>query len=55
MNEAGNVVTKASDIRDRAFEFSVRIAKLCKYKDKRSCVSRNLIMQLLDGATSNSL
>lgn len=43
---------KAIDIRDRAFQFAVRIVKLCKYLEKNSDVSRNVIWQLLDAGTS---
>ena len=39
-------------ITERAFAFSVRIVKLCKYLDKHSSVSRNVINQLLDAGTS---
>ena len=40
------------DIRERAFEFAVRIVKLCKYLEKNSEVSRNVNSQLLDAGTS---
>jgi four helix bundle protein len=40
------------DIRERAFEFAVRIVKLCKYLEKNSSVSRTVINQLLDSGTS---
>ena len=40
------------DIRERAFEFAVRIVKLCKYLEKKSSVSRTVINQLLDSGTS---
>jgi len=40
------------DIRERAFEFAVRIVKLCKYLEKHSSVGRTLISQLLDAGTS---
>ena len=43
---------KAIDIRDRAFQFAVRIVRLCKYLEKNSDVSRNVISQLLDAGTS---
>ncbi len=43
---------KILDIRERAFEFAVRIVKLCKFLEKNSEVSRNLIGQLLDAGTS---
>jgi four helix bundle protein len=48
--EVSNV--KTLDIRDRAFGFAVRIVKLCKYLEKNSSVSRNVIAQLLDPGTS---
>jgi len=44
--------SKPIDIRERAFEFAVRIVKLCKFLEKNSDVSRNLISQLLDAGTS---
>ena len=40
------------DIRERAFEFAVRIVKLCKYLEKHTEVSRNVINQLLAAGTS---
>lgn len=40
------------DIRERAFQFAVRVVKLCKYLEKSSGVSRNVISQLLDAGTS---
>jgi four helix bundle protein len=40
------------DIRDRAFQFAVRVVKLCKYLEKKSDVSRNVLSQLLDAGTS---
>jgi|SRR6478752_397003 four helix bundle protein len=43
---------KVTDIRERSFEFSVRIVKLCKFLDKNSAVTKNLLMQLLDSGTS---
>lgn len=43
---------KVIDIRERAFEFAVRIVKLCKYLEKNYDVSRNVISQLLDAGTS---
>ena len=43
---------KPVDIRERAFEFAVRVVKLCKYLEKHSGASRNVISQLLDAATS---
>ena len=43
---------KTVDIRDRSFEFAVRIVKLCKFLEKNSAVTKNLLMQLLDAGTS---
>ncbi len=43
---------KAIDIRERAFQFAVRVVKLCKYLEKNTSVSRNVISQLLDAGTS---
>ncbi len=43
---------KIVDIRERAFAFAVRIVKLCKFLEKHSTVSKNLINQLLDAGTS---
>jgi len=43
---------KVHDIRERTFEFAVRIIKLCKYLEKNSSVSRIVISQLLDSGTS---
>ncbi len=43
---------RAIDIRERAFQFAVRIVKLCKYLEKNSDVSRNVVLQLLDAGTS---
>jgi four helix bundle protein len=40
------------DIRERAFEFAVRIVKLCKFLEKHSEVSRSVNSQLLDAGTS---
>lgn len=45
-------MTNVVDIRERAFEFAVRVVKLCKYLEKNSGVSRNVISQLLDAGTS---
>ncbi len=39
-------------ITERAFGFAVRIVALCKYLEKHSGVSRSIINQLLDAATS---
>ncbi len=43
---------KAIDIRDRAFQFAVRIVKLCRYLEKNSDVGRSVISQLLKAGTS---
>lgn len=40
------------DIRERAFEFAVRIVKLCQFLEKQRTVGRTLISQLLDAGTS---
>lgn len=40
------------DIRERAFEFAVRIVKLCQNLEKSSNVSRTLITQLIKAGTS---
>lgn len=40
------------DIAERAFNFAVRIVKLCRYLEKHTDVSRALIGQLLDAGTS---
>jgi four helix bundle protein len=40
------------DIRERAFEFAVRIIKLCQYLDKKPGVPRTLSYQLLKAGTS---
>ncbi len=42
------------DIRERAFEFAVRIIKLCQHLDEKPGVSRNLSRQLLNAGTSVS-
>jgi hypothetical protein len=36
------------DIRERAFEFAVRIVKLCQYLDKQPGVPRTLSYQLIE-------
>jgi four helix bundle protein len=43
---------KVVDITERSFAFAVRIVKLCRFLEKNSTVSRNLINQLLDAGTS---
>ena len=40
------------DINDRAFEFAVRIVKLCQFLEKNTKVSKLIINQLLDSGTS---
>jgi four helix bundle protein len=40
------------DIRARAFEFAVRIIKLCQHLDKKPGVPRTLSYQLLKSGTS---
>ena len=44
--------SKIVDIRERTFEFAIRIIKLCKFLEKNSGVSKNVILQLLDAGTS---
>jgi len=49
----GSVVKeKIYDIRDRTFQFAVRIVRLCQYLEKDTKVSRILINQLMDSGTS---
>ncbi|MEA2709985.1 MAG: hypothetical protein QOF78_2586 [Phycisphaerales bacterium] len=43
---------KATDIPTRAFEFGVRIIKLCQHLDAKPGVSRTLASQLLRSGTS---
>ncbi len=40
------------DIKERAFEFAVRIVKLCQYLDEQPGVPRTLSYQLLKAGTS---
>ena len=40
------------DIRERTFEFAVRIIRLCHELDKKPGVSRNVSRQLLNAGTS---
>lgn len=40
------------DIRERTFEFAVRIIKLCHELDKKPGISRNVARQLLNAGTS---
>lgn len=44
--------TELVPITERAFAFAVRIVKLCKYLERHSDVSRNVIYQLSDASTS---
>ena len=44
--------TRLVPITDRAFAFAVRIVKLCKFLEKRTDTSKNVINQLLDAGTS---
>ena len=44
--------TTPQDIRERTFEFAVRIIKLCHELDKKPGVSRNVSRQLLNAGTS---
>ena len=48
MKEKGKVF----DITERAFNFAVRIVKLCQYLEKNTDVSRTVLGQLLDAGTS---
>jgi four helix bundle protein len=43
---------KTFDIRDRAFEFAVRVIKFCQFLEKHTEASRNLTRQLLRSGTS---
>lgn len=43
---------KTFDIRERSFEFAVRIVKLCKYLEKHSGASRSVVSQLVRAGTS---
>ena len=45
-------VKKPFDIRARAFNFAVRIVKLCQFLEKKTDVSRTIVAQLLDAGTS---
>jgi hypothetical protein len=46
------VAKDIQDIRDRTFEFAVRIIKLCQHLDKKAGVPRILSNQLLKAGTS---
>jgi len=43
---------KAIDIRNRTFDFAVRVVKLCRYLDEKPGTGRTLAYQLLKAATS---
>lgn len=43
---------KPYDIRERAFQFAIRIVKLCRYLETKTRVSKVLIGQLLAAGTS---
>jgi four helix bundle protein len=51
-DSSGSHHQKLVDITERAFAFAVRIVNLCKFLEKNSPVSKNLINQLLDAGTS---
>ena len=46
------MVITPTDIRERTFEFAVRIIKLCQHLDKKPGVPRTLSYQLLKAGTS---
>jgi four helix bundle protein len=46
------VSTTPQDIRERTFEFAVRIIRLCHELEKKPGVSRNVSRQLLNAGTS---
>lgn len=46
------VKEKVYDIRERTFQFAVRIVRLCQYLEKETKVSKVLINQLMDAGTS---
>ena len=43
---------KVDAIREKSFDFAVRIVKLCKYLEKNSDVAKSVINQLLKAGTS---
>ena|SRR5687768_4056224 len=43
---------KLVGITERAFAFAVRIVNLCRFLEKNSSISKNVINQLLDAGTS---
>src|SRR6266550_268760 len=47
-----SVAKEIKDIRERTFEFAVRIIKLCQHLDKKPGASRTLSGQLLKAGTS---
>src|SRR6185503_5506701 len=53
MADSGNdTPPKLTDIKDRAFDFAVRIVKLCKFLENHSDVSKSVCNQLLAASTS---
>jgi four helix bundle protein len=52
LEEESQTLEKTDAIRERSFNFAVRIVKLCKYLEKYSDVSKSVINQLLDAGTS---
>lgn len=44
--------SKVQDIRERAFNFAVRVVKLCQHLDERPGVARTLAKQLIRSGTS---
>jgi hypothetical protein len=49
------MIKTPTDIRERTFEFAVRIIKLCQHLDKKPDVPRTLSYQLLKAGTSVGL
>ena len=47
-----NESARPFDIRERTFQFSVRIVRLCRYLEQERLASRRLLDQLLDAGTS---
>jgi four helix bundle protein len=52
MTNGASSTSKTYDINERAFEFAVRIVKLCQFLEKNDKVSKLIINQLLDAGTS---
>jgi four helix bundle protein len=52
MIRTASVKKKIYDIRERTFEFAVRIVKLCQHLDRKPGVPRTLSHQLLKAGTS---